>query len=146
MIHASGVNHHEKGHVFSGVSGKGKSTMAGIWNEAGSRVIHDDRLIIRNTGGSFTMFSTPVYKNDVPSRSVVSNIYLIDHGSENMMVQVNGAHAISLILANCIQHNWNRTLVSKLIGAVSALCSTVPVTRLYFKPDKEIVDFILRHE
>ena len=45
MIHASGVNHDGHGYIFSGVSGKGKSTMAKLWDDYGARVIHDDRLI-----------------------------------------------------------------------------------------------------
>ena len=31
MIHASGINHVGHGYLFSGVSGKGKSTMAKLW-------------------------------------------------------------------------------------------------------------------
>ena len=50
MIHASGVNNAGHGYLFSGVSGKGKSTMAKLWENSGAKVIHDDRLIIRNTG------------------------------------------------------------------------------------------------
>ena len=45
MIHASGVNNQGQGYLFSGVSGKGKSTMAKLWNNTGAKVIHDDRLI-----------------------------------------------------------------------------------------------------
>ena len=62
MIHASGVNYAGKGFLFSGVSGKGKSTMAGIWDNRGAKVIHDDRLIIRKTGDGYRMFNTPVYE------------------------------------------------------------------------------------
>jgi len=47
MIHASGVNNAGHGYIFSGVSGKGKSTMAKLWDNSGARVIHDDRLILR---------------------------------------------------------------------------------------------------
>ncbi len=54
MIHASGVNNAGHGYIFSGVSGKGKSTMARIWENSGARVIHDDRLILRNTGNGYT--------------------------------------------------------------------------------------------
>ena len=50
MIHASGVNNAGEGYLFSGVSGKGKSTMAKIWDNYGAKVIHDDRLVIRKTG------------------------------------------------------------------------------------------------
>jgi hypothetical protein len=79
MIHASGINNSGHGYLFSGVSGKGKSTMAKLWDEAGARVIHDDRLILRNTGGVYKMFNTPVYNNDEPRESILDKIYIC-HG------------------------------------------------------------------
>ena len=146
MIHASGINHEGKGYVFSGVSGKGKTTISRLWNEAGCKVIHDDRLILRKIENRYYMFNTPVYKNDLPSESVISAVFLIDHGRENQVVKLNGAASVSSLLANCIQHNWNPELVERLIGSVSKLSTEIPVARLYFKPDRQIIDFIQNYE
>ena len=145
MVHASGVDYAGRGYIFSGVSGKGKTTMAQLWEMAGSRVIHDDRLIIRNIEGRYLMFNTPVYKNDHPSQAGINGIFLISHGRENRLEPVSGAQAVSLFLANCIQHNWNRDLVERLIGSVSALCTGVPVSLLSFKPEISITELILRN-
>jgi hypothetical protein len=120
--------------------------MAGLWNKTGSMVIHDDRLIIRNIDGKYFMYNTPVYKNDMPSQSEISRIFLINHGKENRLVPLKGARSVSLFLANCIQHNWNSELIARLIGSVSVMCSTLPVAQLFFKPDKSIIDFILYYE
>ena len=146
MIHASGVNHSGYGYIFSGVSGMGKTTISKLWDGAGAKVIHDDRLIIRNIAGSYTMFNTPVYSNDNPSQSTITRIYLIEHGKENRLVPLKGAGAVSMVLANCIQHNWNPEIVARLMGTISIMCTTVPVVRLFFKPDRSIIDFILDYE
>lgn len=146
FIHASGVNHSGSGYLFSGVSGKGKTTMSLLWNMAGGKVIHDDRLIIRNISGKYRMYNTPVYQNDKPSESVLSRIYLIDHGDKNSMIPVNGASAVSLLMANCIQHNWSADIIARLMGSVSIMCNTIPVIRLLFKPDRSIIDFLLDYE
>jgi hypothetical protein len=146
FIHASGINHSGSGYLFSGVSGKGKTTMSLLWNMAGGKVIHDDRLIIRNIKGKYRMFNTPVYKNDKPSESVLSRIYLIDHGDRNSMIPVKGATAVSLVMANCIQHNWSPEIIARLMGSVSIMCNTIPVIRLLFKPDRSIIDFLLDYE
>jgi hypothetical protein len=146
MIHASGVNHSGKGYVFSGVSGTGKTTMARLWNESGCSVIHDDRLIIRNRNGKYVMYNTPVYRNDIPAESEISRIFLISHGQNNDFIPVSGAMAVSLVLANCIQHNWNSELIGRLVGSVSMLCNSVSVSKLKFRPEKEIIDFILYYE
>jgi hypothetical protein len=146
MIHASGVNHSGHGYLFSGISGKGKSTMAGLWEAAGAKVIHDDRLIIRNISGACKMFNTPVYNDDSPSESTLSRIYLIEHGTENKLIPVKGANAVSLLMANCIQHNWSSETIAGKMDSLSILCTQVPVFKLSFRPDRKIIDFILEYE
>ena len=37
FIHSSGINYNGKGYLFSGVSGKGKTTMSGLWRMPGER-------------------------------------------------------------------------------------------------------------
>jgi len=146
MIHSSGVNYSGKGYLFTGVSGKGKSTMAGLWENAGARVIHDDRLILRKTGSSYKMYNTPVYKNEDPRESPLSRVFIIEHGQENRIIPVIGAEAVSLIMANCIQHNWGHGNISRLIDSLTGLFDTIPAYRLSFLPDKSVIDHILENE
>ena len=146
MIHASGVNYAGRGYVFSGISGKGKTTIAHLWEDEGAGVIHDDRLIIRRSGDKYFFYNTPVYENDEPRESRLDKLFLIEHGEENMIVPVSGSSAVSQVLANCIQHNWNMEIIAGSIKAVSLMCESVPVAKLYFKPDRNIVDFILNYE
>lgn len=143
MIHASGVSIRGKGYLFSGISGKGKSTMASLWKEAGASVIHDDRLIIRKHDGEYRMYNTPVYDNEEPREARLDRIYIISHGTENRITPVDGASAVSLVIANCIQHNWDPAIITGLLGSISAMCSEVPVSRLAFVPEKSVTDRIL---
>lgn len=146
FIHASGVNNLGHGYLFSGVSGKGKSTMANIWENTGSKVIHDDRLIIRKTRDGYTMYSTPVYKDDEPRSSQINKIFLIEHGVKNKAINVSGAAAVSLVMANCIQHNWNSEIIARLLGSISIMCKKISVVKLAFRPDRNIIDYILENE
>jgi hypothetical protein len=146
MIHASGVNHSGNGYLFSGVSGKGKSTMARLWDKSGTKVIHDDRLIIRKTTGSYFMHNTPVYNDDEPRSAPLKKIFLIDHGLENKMIPVRGATAVSMVMANGIQHSWNKEIIAGMMGSLSVLCSYIPVYKLSFKPNRTIIDYILENE
>jgi len=147
MIHASGVNIEGQGFLFSGVSGKGKSTMAMLWNTAGATVIHDDRLIIRRSVAGYTMYNTPVYSNDVPLDSLLSRIFIIEHGDENKLIPLKGASAVTQVMANCIQHTWGQSIVSGLLESVSEMCNMVSASRLFFLPESNIIDFILKeHE
>lgn len=142
FIHASGVVHDGKGYVFSGVSGKGKSTMAELWKQKGAEIIHDDRLVIRKKGSVFVMHNTPVYENDYPKEAVVSRIYLIEHGKENRSERLKGAASVTSVMVNCIQHNWGQETIRMLLESVNDLCNEVPVYRLSFKPDQEVTEKI----
>jgi hypothetical protein len=146
MIHASGINRNGRGYLFSGVSGKGKSTMARLWEESGAKVIHDDRLIIRKTEKGYKMYNTPVYNNDVPQESSLDKIFLIEHGFENKLTPIKGALAVSLVMTNCIQHNWGHDIIARLLGSVSIMCSAVPAIKLSFKPNKSIINLILKND
>jgi len=146
MIHASGVGFNDRGYIFSGVSGKGKSTIARLCKDAGARVIHDDRLIIRKLNERYHFFNTPVYDDDKPLEAPLSKIFLIEHGRENKILPVNGAMAVSQVLANCIQHNWDRDIIENLVNAVTDMCKQIQVFRFYFKPEPSAIDFLLKHD
>jgi hypothetical protein len=145
MIHASGADYDSQGYLFSGVSGKGKTTMAKIWDNSGARIIHDDRLIVRKKEEGYFMFNTPVYTNDVPRESGLDKIFIIEHGIKNEIIPVSGAESVSHIMANCIQHNWDNDIVARLLGSVSIMSESISVARLFFRPDKSIIEFILEN-
>ena len=73
MIHGSGVNYNGHGYLFSGISGRGKTTMAKLWDDLGATIIHDDRLIIRKTATGYSMHNTPVYRNEEPRESLIKS-------------------------------------------------------------------------
>jgi hypothetical protein len=146
LIHASGACHNGRGYLFSGVSGKGKTTMARLWDNHGAKIIHDDRLIVRKQDKGFFMFNTPVYNNDKPLESRLDRIFIIDHGSGNEIIPVSGAECVSLIMANCIQHNWNHDIIARLLDSVSIMTESIPAAKLFFLPDKSIIEFIIENE
>ena len=143
MIHGSGVVAGGRGWIFTGRSGSGKTTMARIFDRAGDRVIHDDRLVLRREGSGWVMHNTPVYRNDEPRSAPLDHLWVIRHGPANVSEPVAGAEAVSMILANCIQQNWDREAASRLAAAADDLASSVRVSRLSFLPDDSIRDYLL---
>jgi hypothetical protein len=146
MIHASGVFYNGRGYLFSGVSGKGKTTMAKLWDSIGAEVIHDDRLILRCNDGLFRMHNTPIYRNDMPRVATLDRIFLIGHGNDNIMTPLREATSVSNVVANCIQHNYSQEMIARFLGSVSMMCSKVPVAKLSFRPDRSIIEYILRND
>lgn len=143
MIHGSGVLCGGRGWLFTGRSGSGKTTLARIFDRASDRVIHDDRLVLRREGAGWVMHSTPVYRNDEPRTAPLDHLWVISHGAANVSEPVAGAEAVALIMANCIQQNWDGEAAARLAAAADEIAATVPVSRLSFLPDGRVRDYLV---
>jgi len=146
MIHASGVFDGERGRIFSGFSGVGKSTMAGIWGSQGATVINDDRLIIRRHDSGHRIHNTPMFYEDTPRSAPLHAVFLPFHSPENRIERLHGSEAVSGLMAYCIQHSHDAGILSRHLDFVSDLCDALPVFRLGVVPDEAIVPFIRTHE
>jgi len=146
MMHASCAFDGEKGRMFSGFSGAGKSTMSMIWSEAGSQIINDDRLIIRKTETGFNVHNTPMYYKDMPKVAPLSAVYLISHSPENKIKKLVGAMAVTRVMAFCIQNNFDKQFIQKRLGIFTEISMQVPIYDLGFVPNQSVVHFIKAHE
>jgi len=149
MLHSSGVFDGVKGRIFTGFSGSGKTTMAYLWQKAKNKIINDDRLIIRRNPSlqgkkntAFTMYNTPMYYVDIPKEAPLHSIYMIHHSAENTINKLDGAIAVSRVMAHCIQHGYNNNFIQHHIEFLSQLCNNISVYDVGFKPDSSIVDLI----
>ncbi|MDD3080126.1 MAG: hypothetical protein PHH37_13660 [Paludibacter sp.] len=143
MIHAACVTDGKTGQLFAGFSGRGKSTMAKIWKDVGYQVINDDRIIIRRQGEEFVAYNTPMYYADVPKSTVLRSIFLIRHFPENKIRKIEGAIAVSKVLAFCIQNNFSQSFIVGNLAFLSKMIQTVNVYELGFVPDNHIIDFVI---
>jgi len=146
MMHASCIFDGEKGRVFTGFSGNGKSTISKLWADAGSLVINDDRLIIRKHKTGYYAYNTPMYYQDEPKRTALDAIYLIGHSPLNKVHKVSRSTAITRVLAFCIQNNFDQKLINNRLNFIDELCNSIPVFDLGFVPDSSVVNFIVENE
>ena len=146
MIHGSGITHNEKGRIFTGVSGKGKTTMAKIWFEHGAKVLNDDRLIIRNTNDRYTVHNTPMFYSDKPRKAELNSLYIIRHFPQNELRKVIGSEAVSKLAANLIQHGYDQRLTSHHLNFLSEMVEKTPVFSLGFVPNQTVIETIMQNE
>ncbi len=146
MMHASCVFDGEIGRIFTGFSGNGKSTMAGIWNRNGCTVINDDRIILREIDEQVFVYNTPMFYNDKPKKAPAKYIYLISHSPENKIKQVSGAAAISRSMAFCIQNNFDKNQINNQLNFFSSALRFLQVYDLGFVPDKNVIAFVKENE
>jgi hypothetical protein len=146
MIHSSGVDDNNNGYIFCGLSGIGKTTISKIWFNEKALIINDDRLIIRKTLEKYYIFNTPMNYSDDSKMSTLNNIFLLKQSHKNYSLKLNGIDAIVRLMSNCIQHNYDKSLINSLISICTNICQSIPVYELGFKPDKSIVQFIRNNE
>ena len=130
IIHASGVKDQNTGRLFTAVSGTGKSTMAGIWKEAGAEVINDDRLWLHKEKGQWTIFNTPMpYYAQRPLKGPLHEIFLLRQSPENEIRKLSGANAAMRFMANGIQHFYDKNMTGQHLDQVMDIAlSTIVAT------------------
>ena len=145
MIHSSGIIDGEKGYLFSGFSGVGKSTMAGIWQSEGCNIINDDRLMLRIENKKVLMHNTPMFYQDVPKLNQLNAIFLLKQTKENCINQLHGIEAITRLMAFCIQHAYDKQYLENHLSNIFDISDSIPIFELGFKPDADIVTYIRSH-
>lgn len=146
MIHASGIIDGERGRIFSGFSGVGKSTMAERWQQNGHTIINDDRLMLTIEGGRVYMYNTPMFYADVPKKQEVHALYLLKQTPEHTIRQVDGVEAVARMLAFCIQHSYNKDIMTHHMNTVSDICEKIRIYELGVALRADIIDFIREHD
>lgn len=143
LIHASGIQDCSNGYLFTGVSGIGKSTMSSLWKKKGATVINDDRLWLYKINGIWHVFNTPMqYYAQQPLMAPLRKAFLLRQSPENKYAVVSGAQGSMRLMANCIQHLYNKEMIAAHLDRIVDFTANVPVYDLGFKPDTEVVDLI----
>jgi hypothetical protein len=142
LIHASAVFDGFKGRVFSGFSGSGKSTIAGLWQKSGSTIINDDRLMIRKDNEGYFAYNTPMNYVDVQKKMPLDYLYIIEQSKKNQIKRLKGATSVSGVMAFCIQHGYDQSLLEHHLNFLSELSKRIPIYKLGFVNNEKVIDFI----
>lgn len=146
ILHAACVDTHFGGLLFSGPSGVGKSTQAGLWQKhAGARLINGDRPVLQKTAGGWQAWGAPYagsshcfVNESCPVRAVV----LLRQESRCSLRRLTGAEAYRGVFAGITAASWDRECVLLACQLTEALLSDVPIYRLSCTPDVEAVELL----
>ena len=146
IIHGCGIKKNDRGFLFAGESGAGKTTMARIWSqESDVEVLSDDRTIIRKKDDHFVMYGTPWHgegKFGSPGSVKLDQIFFINHARENSIMKSNNAQSVTQFLQCSFPPFWDTAGMEYSMDVFSELAAAIPCQLLSFKPDKSIVEFI----
>lgn len=146
IVHACGVHDGNKGSLFIGTSGAGKSTIANLWKSKKDAVIlSDDRIIIRKMDGRFWIYGTP-WHGDAgvcsPERARLERIFFLSHAGENRVEKIEGIDAASKLLVRSFPTFWDKKGMEFTLRFMGELTEEIQCYDLGFLPDESVIDFI----
>ena len=143
-IHASSVYVDERGYLFLGKSGTGKSTHSSLWMRhiPGARLLNDDNPTVRIIDGKAYVCGTP-WSGKTPCYVdrifPIGGMVRLNQASENRFCIQEGADAFVALFPGCSAICWDEVLRSHLYDTVARLADMVPVGLLDCRPDEEAV-------
>jgi hypothetical protein len=144
IIHASSAVIAGQGIMFPGISGAGKSTIAGcLAARSDFSILSDDRVVVRERGGSFSVFGTPwpgdagIARNE---RAPLRGIFFIRPAPGVRIAEVPPGEALERLLPATSIPWYDREAVPLLLSFLGELVSRVPAYQLSFAPGPEVAD------
>ena len=143
LFHAAVVSNEDKGYMFLGPSGTGKSTHASLWLQhiEGSELVNDDNPVVRiGDDGAALVYGSP-WSGKTPCYRNVSyplgGIAVLSQAPYNKIRRLKGIEAYAGLMASISGKRWDKHIADGLHQTENALASTVPVWHLECLPDEE---------
>lgn len=145
LIHSSVIKNNERGYLFLGQSGTGKSTHSSLWLKhiEGSELLNDDNPVIVVDGDGATVYGspwsgkTPCYKND---SARIGAFVRIQQKPENRIMREQPLQAFAILLPSMSTMKWDKRVYDGVCDSVSRLVATVPLFTLGCRPDQEAAE------
>lgn len=148
MIHASFVRCDGRGILFTGPSGMGKSTQAGLWHRyLGAQILNGDKTVLQLGVDRVTAWGSPyagtsgIYRNEnAPAAAIVA----LRQGRENLLRRLQGREALLELMPRMATALWADKWHIQAMDLAIALVERVPVYLLTCRPDAEAVELVRR--
>jgi len=147
ICHGSHVDYEGRSLVFIAKSGTGKTTTGLLWQDAGYRLLNDEKnlLFVRDdTAFAATSFWHGSYPLTIPGEQPLAGIFLLVQAPENKLVAVPPARAVARLLANTFSERYHKENFQRVIAAYTEVVERVPVFELHCTPDQRAVEIVKR--
>jgi len=150
VMHATAIKDGDRGYLFVGFSGAGKTTTATLWASTVPDAIplSDDRIVLRKREGHFRIYGTPwwgVGHFASPESVPLTGVFILRHAEENTLRQLRPREAVSQLLVRTFAPLWDAAGMAATLDLFHELSETVPCFEFGFKPDASAVECIRSH-
>lgn len=145
-LHASFVQTHLGGILFSGISGIGKSTQAELWcRYRNARQINGDRPILSREGENWLAWGSPYAGSSnchVNEGHPIRAICLLEQAPECALRRLTPAQAFRGLWPGLTVHDFDPEFVEKTSNLAIDLVTKIPVYHFACTPEEEAVAFL----
>jgi hypothetical protein len=146
VVHGAGISDGQQGYLFTGPSGAGKSTIAELWSFVpDALVLGEDTSLVVWQDGRPMVYGTPWHQDPArcsPGGFPLAGVFVLAHGQQNRAVPCGRAEGAAALLANCLLPTYRRAAMQGILEGVNRLSGCVPVRRLAFRPDRDVVEYV----
>ena len=148
ILHGCGVRGAERGWLFLGPSGVGKTTMGRLWERAGEGVVlNDEYTVVRELDGHSRVFGTPWLGSGrlcSADSEGLDRVIILEHGAENRLVPVEPVEALKALWPQLYLPLWSQEGMDATLGTGASLVQRVSFFRYSFVPHEDAVEFLVR--
>lgn len=146
LAHASFVKYQDKGILFTGYSGVGKTTQAELWEKfLGAKIVNGDKTFVREVDGRFYAYGLPWKGSSeycLNEKAQLSAVVVLRQSAENRITVLNEKAAENLLPHVFLPH-WDSNCLNMALDTFDKLIKKIPVLLLECRPDEEAVNITL---
>lgn len=149
IFHGSALRFGEADGVLCiGQSGRGKSTVARLAEEAGETPFCDERPIVRQcAGGAFRLHGTPWYSSGHYSLNIsapLRRVYFLEHGESDEIIPLRPSESLLRMRTVAVIPWQVPAFFDPALKTLEALVTSIPCAVLRFRPAASAIDRIRR--
>jgi len=145
LLHAASAVRDGRAFLFSGVSGAGKTTIAGLAPRDVTLLTDEISYIVKNSDG-YLAFGTPfageLARVGENLSAPIEEVFLLAQGKHNKIESLDLSVATHALLRNTLFFADDSELVDTVFHSVCDFVRRVPVKRLTFLPDARVWELI----
>jgi hypothetical protein len=143
ILHAAGAMINDRGVIFPGYSGAGKSSISELLRAYSDiQMMSDDRIIVRQVDSDFYQYGTPWYGSSRISENIcapLSVVMFLVKDTRTYLVRLDPADALKQFFPVSSILWYDQAWLSDCLAMLEQMVNRIPVYALHFRLDREDV-------
>ncbi len=147
LIHSSSVSVGQKGILFIGVSGSGKTTIAHLNRE--NKILSDEISAVVKEGGKYYLYGNTFFSDleeiGHDCSAELKQIYFLNKAPYDDIKPIVKADALKMILRNVMNFSKEAAFSEMILNNALSILRSAGADNIYFLPHREIYKKIYEH-